>query len=164
MKTKLFLLALLFFISFTGFSQNADDFLLLQKRIHALHPEIDFTDKIVFISFWKSSDFASREINQEAYRVYKIYEKAKLKNGEKGTVFISINEDADAQSMDIAIKKDGVDANVVYTDSSLIELIKARYNVFNSQDNIILDKSGLVQYKNLTKDQMFISMRNLITR
>lgn len=165
MKT-FFITTLVFLLHFqTITAQTAtQNFDALKQAINKINPEVDFTDKLVFISTWKSTDFESRETNKEAYRVYKIYERAKLKNGEKGTVFISLNLDTDNQIRTISIGKDGLDASVVYSNNELIKLIDKAFSVANPQNTIVFDKTGTVQYTNIPKDQIFPSLRNLITR
>lgn len=141
--------------------QNFDD---LKKTVNGINPNVDFNNKIIFVSIWKSTDFESREVNKEAYRVYKIYEHAKLKNGEKGTVFISLNLDTDEQNRVFASTKDGIDASFVYTEDNLKKTIYSAFNGSNTQSIMVLDKTGTIQYTNIPKDQIFNSLRALITR
>lgn len=161
LTTVLFLFSILSNINAQTDSQKLDS---LKKAITKINPAVDFNDKLVFISVWKSTDAESREINKEAYRVYKIYERAKLKDGEKGTVFISLNLDSDEQVRTFAIGKDSIDSSVVYADANLIECIQSAFNSSNPKNNIVLNKIGSVQYFNISKDQIFPSLRNLITR
>lgn len=161
LTTVLFLFSILSNINAQTDSQNLDS---LKKSIAEINPTVDFNDKLVFISVWKSTDAESREINKEAYRVYKIYERAKLKDGEKGTVFISLNLDSDEQVRTFAIGKDSIEPSVVYTDANLIEFVQSIFNSSNPKNNIVLNKNGTVQYFNISKDQIFPSLRNLITR
>lgn len=161
LTTVLFLFSILSNINAQTDSQKLDS---LKKAITKINPAVDFNDKLVFISVWKSTDAESREINKEAYRVYKIYERAKLKDGEKGTVFISLNLDSDEQVRTFAIGKDSIDSSVVYADANLIECIQSAFNSSNPKNNIVLNKNGSVQYFNISKDQIFPSLRNLITR
>lgn len=163
MKTILRLL-LFFCISNINAQTNNQNFEALKEEIVKANPNIDFKDKLVFISVWKSTDFESREINKEAHRVYKIYEKAKLKNGEKGVVFISINLDTEDQNRVFAIGKDNLEPSVVYSGSNLLENALSILNTNNSKSTIVFDKTGSIQYTNLSKDQIFASIRNLITR
>ncbi len=161
LTTVLFLFSVFSNINAQTDSQKLDS---LKKAITKINPAVDFNDKLVFISVWKSTDAESREINKEAYRVYKIYERAKLKDGEKGTVFISLNLDSDEQVRTFAIGKDSIDSSVVYADANLIECIQSAFNSSNPKNNIVLNKNGSVQYFNISKDQIFPSLRNLITR
>jgi len=158
-------LMLLILLAFKGFSQTStDDFQLFKDEIHRINSEIDFSDKLIFLSVWKSNDYESREINKEAYRVYKIYEVAKLKNGEKGTIFISVNLDEDPKNREISVSRDNISADVVYSNASLIDLLRIHYNITDSKSTILFDKTGTVQFTNISKDQVFPSLRNLITR
>lgn len=163
---KTFLITILIFLLqiHSNAQESNQNFKALKDAINKVNPEIDFTNKLIFISTWKSSDFESREINKEAYRVYKIYEKAKLKNGEKGTVFISLNLDTDSQSRVFAIGKDGIDESIVYSDSKLIKIIESDFSSANPQNILVVDKTGTIQYRNILKDQIFPSLRNLIIR
>jgi hypothetical protein len=140
------------------------NFIALKQAISSVNPELDLTNKLIFISTWKSTDAESREINKEAYRVYKIYENAKLKNAEKGVVFISLNLDTDSQIRSIAVGRDGIAESVIYSDSQLITLIQSQFNLSGTQNTIVLDKLGNIEYSNLLKDQIFPSLRNLTTR
>lgn len=164
MKTS-FIITLLFFLNTYLIAQEPNQsFNALKQAISRVNPEVDFSDKLVFVSVWKSTDAESREINKEAYRVYRIYEKAKLKNGEKGTVFISLNIDADEHGKTFATGKDGMETAVVYSDLEVAELLRSKFNIANPQNTIVFDKTGSIQYTNLTKEQIFSSIRNLITR
>lgn len=160
-----FIITLVFFLNTYLIAQEPNQsFDGLKQAISKVNPEVDFSDKLVFVSVWKSTDAESREINKEAYRVYKIYEKAKLKNGEKGAVFISLNLDTDIQNRNLAVGKDSIEATVVYSDPNLISLVQSGFNLSGTQSTIVLDKIGVVQYTNISKDQIFPSLRNLITR
>ena len=163
---KAFCITLLFFLlQIHLYAQEPNqNFKALKDAISKINPAVDFTNKLIFISAWKSTDAESREMNKEAYRVYKIYEKAKLKNGEKGTVFISLNLDSDAQNRVFAIGKDGLDESLVYSDVELVKLIETDFSSANPQNIIVFDKTGEIQFQNITKDQIFSSLRNLITR
>ena len=155
-----FIITLVFLLRINLCAQESNQkFIELKQVINTINSEVDFNDKLVFISVWKSTDAESREINKEAYRVYKIYERAKLKNGEKGTVL-----DSDEQNRVFAIGKDGLDASIVYSDSQTIDFLHSQFNLSNPQNTIVFDKTGTVQYTNLPKDQIFNSLRNLITR
>lgn len=161
------ILALIFFVLFfKGISAQApiEKLAQLKSIITSVNQDISFDGKLVFVSLWRGIDIESREMNKEAYRVYKIYENAKLKNGEKGTVFISVNLDDDAQSKILFVAKDGIDLNVVFSDSALIKFLESEFNLTNSQSNIVFDKTGEIKYINVSKDQIFSSLRNLITR
>ncbi len=159
------IITLVFILQISLRAQEPDQkFIELKQVINKINPEVDFNDKVIFITVWKSTDAESREINKEAYRVYKIYEKAKLKNGEKGTVFISLNLDTDEQIRAFAIGKDGLEASVVYSDLQVLESLRLHYNITNSQNTIVFDKIGTVQYTNIAKNDLFSSLRNLITR
>jgi hypothetical protein len=161
---KTFFVILITFLQIQLNAQEPDRFTALKHAVIKINPEVDFTNKLVFISVWKSSDFESRELNKEAFRVYKIYKDAKLKNGEKGTVFISLNLDHDDQITEITTRKDSLDKEVIYTNLALLEELKSRYNLQAANNTILIDKTGDVKYTNLSKDQIFISLRNLITR
>lgn len=159
-------LAVIFFVLFFKviFAQAPSEKLeQLKTIISSINQDVDFNNKLVFVSLWKSTDAVSREFNKEAYRVYKIYENAKLKNGEKGTVFISVNLDEEFQNRQICVNKDGIEPGVVYSNVRLLELLE-EFNVRGSQDNIVFDSTGNVQYSNINKDQIFSSIRNLIIR
>lgn len=72
MKKNLCILILLLLLYIPLKSQTIPDkFLELISAVHKIKPDLDFTNKLVFISMWKSTDFESREINKEAFRVYK---------------------------------------------------------------------------------------------
>lgn len=163
MKTILRLLLFLCIPNINAQTNN-QNFEALKEEIAKSNPNIDFKDKLVFISTWKSTDFESREINKEAHRVYKIYEKAKLKNGEKGVVFISINLDTEDQNRVFAIGKDNLEPSVVYSGSNLLENALSILNTNNSKSIILLDKNGVLQFSNMPKDEIFSSLRSLIVR
>lgn len=163
-KLALFILFIFIFFNNLICQESSDNFIELKKTIETINPNLDLTNRLIFVEVWKSSDFESRELNKEAFRVYKIYEKAKLKNGEKGVVFLSINLDDNSQIQEISIKKDSVNESVVYTDKGMIELLKNRYNMVDSKNNMLVDKNGLVVFKNIQQDQIFSSFNFQITR
>ncbi len=161
LRTTLFLFL---YISNTQAQTSIQNLDLLKKTISDINPNADFYNKIIFVSIWKSTDFESRAANKEAYRVYKIYERAKLKNGEKGTVFISVNLDEDEHTKNFAVRKDTIDEAVVYSDKKLVDAIQINLDASNIKNNFVVDKYGVIQYTNLKKDQIFSTLRGLITR
>ena len=162
---QFFLYAFILCISHSSKAQDTQkSFDELKQTVAKLNPQVDFSNKLVFVSVWKSTDFESREINKEAYRVYKIYKQAKLKNAENGVVFISINLDTDSQNRILAVGKDGIEESLVYSDDQLINLVQSGFNLSATQNTIVIDKTGAIQNTNMPKDQIFPSLRNLITR
>lgn len=164
MKNFVIIILILFFKSHLNAQHPTENFLSLKEAINNINPEVDFSNKLVFITVWKSSDSESRDLNKEAYRVYKIYENAKMKNGEKGTVFISLNLDTVAQNRILAVGKDSIDASTVYFAPELIKIIDLNFTSYSPKSTIVYDKTGAVQYSNIEKDDIFSSLRKLVTR
>jgi hypothetical protein len=156
---------LLILFSVRGFSQTSPErFQQLKNEINQISPDLDLSDKLIFVCIWKSTDADSREINSEAYRVYKIYKNAKLKNGEKGTIFLSVNLDENSQNKEIALSRDGISTDVIYSNAKLIDLLRTEFNLENAQSTMLFDKTGAIQFTNMQKEQIFPSIRSLITR
>ena len=83
---KLVLLPLLF-LSFVMHSQMID-YTAIRKVISETYPEIDFSNKLLAISVWNSTDKTSRDMNTELHRTYTV---SLLSNCECSKIFASHN-------------------------------------------------------------------------
>ena len=61
-------------------------------------------------------------------------------------------------------KSEQEDASIVYSDTELIKIVGLDFNSANPQNIIVFDKTGDIKYSNISKDEIFSAMRNLITR
>lgn len=151
--------------SLNSFAQNVDTFFSSFKdQVLSIDKGVNFNDKLVLVSVWKSSDVLSRESNKEAFRVFKIYEYAKLKDGEKGTVFISLNLDENTNDADMAARRDSISSDLIFYNSSIFELLKNQFSNFEIGSVLLLNKKGELQFISQSKEQYFSLVRNLITR
>lgn len=161
---KLVLLSLLF-LSFAMHSQTID-YTAIRKVISETYPEIDFSNKLLAISIWNSTDKTSREMNTELHKTYTVYKDAKLSAGLKGVVFISISNDTDEMNFKIAEKKDALHFPFTLCDfksynlNSKLSQMKLGKNI----TNVVFDSNGNLIYTNLQTEAIFKSFNTLITR
>ena len=157
---KKIILSLVFGLFLMNFSAKAQQpsYNELLSIVQSKLPSLDVYNKIVVINVWSATNNDSRETNKEFDKAYKLWEFAKLKNGNKGVVIISCNVD-DATTANIATTKDGI--------KQLINLNKADYSFLNNltaNTNIVYDNTGAKVYENLSSDKIFNSFNQLITR
>ena len=161
---KLVLLPLLF-LSFVMHSQMID-YTAIIKVISETYPEIDFSNKLLAISVWNSTDKTSREMNAELHKTYTVYKDAKLSGGLKGVVLISISSDTDEMNFKIAEKKDALHFPFTLCDfksynlNSKLSQMKLNKNI----TNVVFDSNGNLIYTNLQTEGIFKSFNTLITR
>ena len=161
---KLVLLPLLF-LSFVMHSQTID-YTAIRKVISETYPEIDFSNKLLAISVWNSTDKTSREMNAELHKTYTVYKDAKLSGGLKGVVLISISSDTDEMNFKIAEKKDALHFPFTLCDfksynlNSKLSQMKLNKNI----TNVVFDSNGNLIYTNLQTEGIFKSFNTLITR
>lgn len=161
---KLVLLPLLF-LSFVMHSQMID-YTAIRKVISETYPEIDFSNKLLAISVWNSTDKTSREMNAELHKTYTVYKDAKLSGGLKGVVLISISSDTDEMNFKIAEKKDALHFPFTLCDfksynlNSKLSQMKLNKNI----TNVVFDSNGNLIYTNLQTEGIFKSFNTLITR
>ncbi|MBX3163082.1 MAG: hypothetical protein KF900_01260 [Bacteroidetes bacterium] len=144
----------------TGFSVRAQNptYNDLVSVIYAKLPNADVSGKILSFVSWSAADAASRDVNKEFDRVGTIYQLAKLKNGNKGTIVISCNIDGGSTAT-IAFSKDGI--------NFALKINKSDFNFLSnvtSNKNIVYDNTGTKVFENLTQQQVFMSYNSLITR
>ncbi len=157
---KKIILSLVFGLFLMNFSAKAQQpsYNELLSIVQSKLPSLDVYNKIVVLNVWSATNNDSRETNKEFDKAYKLWEFAKLKNGNKGVVIISCNVD-DATTANIATTKDGI--------KQLINLNKADYSFLNNltaNTNIVYDNTGAKVYENLSSDKIFNSFNQLITR
>lgn len=155
-KTAFLLLAFVFAGFFT-YSQNPA-YNQLVSIIADKAPNTDISNKVIAFVSWSASDMQSREVNKEFDRVGTIYQVAKLKNGNKGTVVISCNIDNGSVEA-IAENKDGISFSLKINKSEFSFLSNV-----GSNKNIVYDNTGTKVFENLGKEQIFTSYNSLITR
>lgn len=152
-------------ISFFANSQTVD-YSILRKSISESYPEIDFSNKLLAISVWSSSDVISREVNKEYYRTWQAYQGAKLKGGLKGLIFISISTDTKEINFKIASKKDL--ENYAFTICDYLSYdskgVLAEMTLGKNIQNIVFDANGNLIFKNLDSKEVFNSFNNIMTR
>ena len=145
---------------FSGFCLNAQNptYNQLVSIISSKLPGVDISNKIISFTSWSAANQASRDINKEFDRVCFIYEGAKLRNGNRGTVMISCNMD-DAASATILANRDGI--------TYAIRINKTQFDFLSSvpvNSNVVYDNTGAKVYENLKEDKVFISYNQLLTR
>lgn len=155
--------AILFFgllLIVLGFKLNAQQVTNAQlvKVVNTKLPNTNLQNKIIALHVWSSSNKESRETNKEFDKVYKAYEFAKLKNGNQGVVFISVNLD-DNTVGSITAGKDGIGKAVIVNKNEFAFLANLA-----SGYNVVYDNTGSKVYENLESNKVFSSFNSLITR
>ena len=160
------LLVSLFVIVFANLKAQNINYPSIQKEIKSTFPEIDFSNKLVVLTIWNSKDLTSREMNKEMIRVCEIYKSAKLKDGIKGIVFVSISSDDNEMQYAICMKKDNNNYQYSICDfksfSNNSKLFKME--VDQSIKNLTFNNNGVLIYQNLETDHIFKSFNTLLTR
>jgi len=120
------------------------------------------SNRLIALSVWSASNQSSRSINAEYDKVYKVYEYARLKGGNKGIIVLNINLDSDAVISDITLEKDGIKKSIKISKENLeiINLLRDKGPVYN----VVFDENGNIVYENLTEGTVFSSIQKLITR
>jgi hypothetical protein len=126
-------------------------------------PDLDLTNKILFISLWRSDDQQSRDNNKEFLRVSNIYGQAKLKNGSAGVAFINICLDPQLHTWVMSIKKDEVISkynleNSNGTYGSLVKYFDGRTG------SMVIGNDGTTLAKDIKPEDCFPLFRSFITR
>ena len=105
-------------------------------------------------------------MNKEMIRVCEIYKSAKLKDGIKGIVFVSISSDDNEMQYAICMKKDNNNYQYSICDfksfSNNSKLFKME--VDQSIKNLTFNNNGVLIYQNLETDHIFKSFNTLLTR
>lgn len=146
-------------------SQNLN-YNMINIELKANYPEIDFSNKLLVINHWNSTDPVLRESNKEFSRVCKIYEGAKLKGGLKGIVFVSISSDTEEIPYSICLKKDGINTRFLMCDFKAFSLNSklSKLGFTNEVKNVIFDSNGILLNKNIETNQIFSTFNSLLTR
>lgn len=135
----------------------------IRNACNDLVPELNLQNKILFINVWQSSDLASRENNKEFLRVSSIYEKAKLKNGPAGIVFINLSIDNELYNWIIATKKDSLVSN--YNLENTSGKYKSLANYFDGKTgNMVIGSDGTLITRDIKKEDCFNLFKSFITR
>ena len=119
-------------------------------------------NKIIAVNIWSVNDKSSRDANIDLNNTTYIFKDAKLKNGSKGMIGISICLDNDEVGNNIILKKDGINTLLRVNASELTNTISltgktAGYNIgFDSEGNLLFENQQNTTFLN--------SIRNLITR
>lgn len=162
---KNFLVFLFLFLSVHFFAQEANYGNII-STLKVQYPEIDFNEKLVSVIVWNSKDVQSREMNKEMYRVWQIYQEAKLTGGHKGVIFISISSDLEETPYTIARNKDLNKYSFSICDFKSFhkggKLAQMGFSKPNS--NVVYDSNGKLIFSNLATEDIFKSFNHLITR
>ncbi len=152
-------------LSFVIHSQTFD-YTAIRKVISETYPEIDFSNKLLAISIWNSTDKTSRDRNTELHRTYAVYKDAKLSGGLKGVVFISISNDTDEMNFKIAEKKDALNFPFTLCDFEAYSLRSklSQMNLHKNTTNVVFDSNGKLIFTDLQTESIFKSFNALITR
>ncbi|MDX2171470.1 MAG: hypothetical protein SFY56_00010 [Bacteroidota bacterium] len=148
------IITLLFLTFIVKVNAQTDLYFKLKSQLKIEHPEINLENKLIAISVWSPDNSESREANKEFNKVYKTYEFAKLKGGFKGIVCLAINKTGENAS--IILNKDGV--------NKVINLTGIDVKSNSSLTNVVFDSQGNEVLKNISHEQIFESIHNLITR
>jgi hypothetical protein len=148
-------------------SLNEDEsFGKITAHLQANFPNVDFSQKLILVSFWSSENAQSRMENRELFAVWDIYKAALLKNGKKGVVFYAISTDQNKLNWEIACKKDRLEGIVSYYGGEGMETdIVKSVDVKNIPHNILYDSNGKVIATDMkTHDEIFNTFLQQITR
>jgi hypothetical protein len=156
----------LFVVLFSTIKSQNINYSSIQKEIKSTFPEIDFSNKLLVVSIWNSSDITSREMNKEINRTYELYKGAKFKDGLKGIVYISISSDTNEMQYSICMKKDSNTYQYVICDFKSFLQNSKLFNMELSPfiKNLTFNTNGILIYQNLPSDQIFKSFNALLTR
>jgi hypothetical protein len=119
-------------------------------------------NRMIALNVWSANDKTSRDLNIEFEKVYRTYDYAKLKGGNKGIIVLNINSDNGMINTNIILRKDGI--------TKLISIPKENLDILNELKdkpagyNIVFDSNGNTVYENLTPGNVFNSIHQLITR
>lgn len=151
--TKL-ITAMLFLTFIVKVNAQTDLYLKIKSQLKNEHPEINLENKLIAVSFWSPDNSESREANKDFNKAYKMYEFAKLKGGFKGIVCLAVNKTGENAS--IILNKDGV--------NKVITLNGIDAKNYSTVTNVVFDSQGTEVFKNISHEQIFESIHNLITR
>ena len=70
--------------------------------------DIELSGKIIMIEFWSPDNFESRKMNKEMRRVWHIFQKAKMKDADKGAVLFFVSVMNNEPFVNMAMRKDSV--------------------------------------------------------
>ena len=120
------------------------------------------SNRLIAINIWSVNNKSSRLINDEFDEVYKAFEYAKLKGGNKGIIVLNINLESDPVNTDITLEKDGITKalKVSSDNSDIINLLKEKPAGYN----IVFDENGNVVFENLAQGAVFSAIQKLIIR
>ncbi|MFL5752450.1 MAG: TlpA family protein disulfide reductase [Bacteroidia bacterium] len=168
LKTLSFFVFLCLLISFELCAQDngISEFGKITSHLQKNFPEVDFSDKLILVSFWSAENAQSRMNNRDMLEVWNIYKAALLKNGKKGVVFYTISTDKNKMEWELACKKDNLEKVPNYCDLQGMdsEIIKA-LNVMQIPHNVLFDSNGKVIAVDMkTRDVVFNTFLNQITR
>lgn len=156
--TKKLFMALALMLSGFILKAQQPSYSQLVSVISSRLPAADVSGKIISFTAWSAADVQGRDMNKEFDRVATIYQGAKLRNGNRGTILISCNLDSPTSSA-IAFHRDGI--------SFAIQVNKSDFNFLagcSSNSNVVYDATGTKVYENLSKGDVFMSYNQLITR
>lgn len=164
MKTKTVIKTFIFILAFTT-QLNAQKVNYVDVTQFIKEQYSTATDnKLVLISFWSSQNAQSRALNKELYKAYTVYEKAKLKNGKEGVVFLTVSVDEVEKNYNIALSKDSLTTALNYCDykgvskesfASKQEVLKTPYAVlFNSKGAIVAENITIENVRKLFSAQV----------
>ena len=154
---------LIFCLGFLAFNLNAQvlDYNSLVSFIQNNSKE-NPKDKIITVNVWSANNKESRDANMDLNNTVFTYKDAKLKNGNKGVIGISICIDNDEVGNNIALKKDGI-SNLIRVNAKDV-LNSIPLNGKTTGYNIGFDSSGNLLFENQQNTTFYNSIRNLITR
>jgi hypothetical protein len=168
LKTLTFFMFILLLRSVETAAQESkiSDFGKITMHLQKNFPNVDFTDKLILVSFWNSENAESRMDNRELFHSWNIYKAALLKNGKKGVVFYTISTDKNKLQWELACKKDNLDKVINFcdfngTDSEIVKEL----NLKTIPHNVLYDSNGKVVAMDMkTQDGVFNTFLQQITR
>jgi len=146
---------ILFFLVSNFFSQE-NLFQKVKEQLKKDHPEIKLDNKLILINTWSINDAKSRETNIQVNKTLTVYGGSKLKGGAWGIIAVLICKDGDLNNAAVTLNKDQVNKPLVINAAA--DLNTAGFT------NIVFDAAGKEIYKNISPENIYESIHQLITR
>jgi len=152
MKKNLLLL-LIFVAGYLGAQQ--DIYKTVSEALKKNTPKVVLENKILVINFSSNPTEINKVVAADLEKTANVFQAAKLKDGRKGVICVSIVPNA---LVEIMLDKEGYKKTMKLLASDLGDI-----NVSNIE-NIIFNANGDVLYKNIEETKIYTSVQKLITR
>jgi hypothetical protein len=139
---------------------NAIDSLFKKK-----YPGVDTEDRIWMINFWSPDNYESRIYNKEMRRVWHIFQRAKMKNAEKGALLILIATTDNEPFVNMALRKDSIfDGYIIRLNDHEKEMVFKMYKIGELPSSIFLNGNANLISRNPSKEKIAKLMKDQLIR